>query len=68
MSLLSIIVPERLGSPIWGVIIPALIFLVAFSLTYWLYRRFSRGMDEQQDQSGASNTKRDDSSGKDAQR
>ena len=65
MSLLSIAL-ERLGSPILGVIIPALIFLVAFSLTYWLYRRFSRGMDEQQDQAGASNTKRDDSSGKDA--
>ncbi len=65
MSLLSIAL-ERLGSPILGVIIPALIFLVAFSLTYWLYRRFSRGMDEQQDQAGASKTKRDDSSGKDA--
>ncbi len=67
MSLLSVAL-ERLGSPIWGVIIPALIFLVAFSLTYWLYRRFYRGMDEQQDQAGASNTKRDDSSGEDAQR
>ncbi len=66
MSLLSVAL-ERLGSPIWGVIIPALIFLVAFSLTYWLYRRFSRGMDEQQDQAGASNTKRDGSSGEDAQ-
>ncbi len=66
MSLLSVAL-ERLGSPIWGVILPALIFLVAFSLTYWLYRRFSRGMDEQQDQAGSSNTKRDDSSGKDAQ-
>ncbi len=66
MSLLSVAL-ERLGSPIWGVILPALIFLVAFFLTYWLYRRFSRGMDEQQDQAGASNTKRDDSSGKDAQ-
>ncbi len=66
MSLLSVAL-ERLGSPIWGVILPALIFLVAFSLTYWLYRRFSRGMDEQQDQAGASNPKRDDSSGKDAQ-
>ncbi len=66
MSLLSVAL-ERLGSPILGVILPALIFLVAFFLTYWLYRRFSRGMDEQQDQSGASNTKRDDSSGKDAQ-
>lgn len=65
MSLLSVAL-ERLGSPILGVIIPALIFLVAFSLTYWLYRRFSRGMDEQQDQAGASNTKRNDSSGKDA--
>lgn len=67
MSLLSVAL-ERLGSPILGVIIPALIFLVAFSLTYWLYRRFSRGMDEQQKQAGASNTKRDDSSGEDAQR
>ncbi len=66
MSLLSVAL-ERLGSPILGVILPALIFLVAFSLTYWLYRRFSRGMDEQQDQTGASNTTRDDSSGKDAQ-
>ncbi len=65
MSLLSVAL-ERLGSPILGVILPALIFLVAFSLTYWLYRRFSRGMDEQQDQAGASNTKRNDSSGKDA--
>ena len=66
MSLLSVAL-ERLGSPILGVILPTLIFLVAFSLTYWLYRRFSRGMDEQQDQAGASNTKRDDSSGEDAQ-
>ncbi len=47
MSLLSVAL-ERLGSPILGVILPALIFLVAFSLTYWLYRRFSLGAGKPQ--------------------
>lgn len=41
MSLLTA-ASERLGSLILGIILPALIFLVSFTLTYWLYRRFSR--------------------------
>ncbi len=41
---------KRLGSPIWGVIIPAVIFLISFVLTYWLYRRFARTLDKHKDQ------------------
>jgi uncharacterized membrane protein YdjX (TVP38/TMEM64 family) len=26
----------------WGVVVPALIMLLSFILTFWLYRRFSR--------------------------
>ncbi len=26
----------------WGIVVPAVIFLVSFALTYLLYRKFSR--------------------------
>lgn len=32
----------RLGSPIWGVIIPAVVFAVSFVLTWLLYRHYSK--------------------------
>lgn len=67
MSVLSVAL-ERLGGPIWGVILPALIFLASFVLTYWLYRRFSRGIGEQQDQVGASDPPPGGSSGEEVQR
>ncbi len=30
------------GGPLWTLVVPALLFLVAFAATYLLYRRFSR--------------------------
>jgi len=27
---------------LWGIVVPALILLVSFLLTFWLYRRFSK--------------------------
>lgn len=32
----------RIGPPILGVIIPAIVFLVSFVLTWMLYKHFSR--------------------------
>ncbi len=32
----------RIGSPILGVVIPAVVFLISFVLTWLLYRHFSR--------------------------
>jgi hypothetical protein len=32
----------RLGSPILGIVIPAIVFAVSFVLTWMLYRHFSR--------------------------
>ena len=32
----------RLGSPILGIIIPAVVFAISFVLTWVLYRHFSR--------------------------
>jgi hypothetical protein len=34
--------PERIGSPILGVIIPAVILLVACFVTWALYRHFAK--------------------------
>lgn len=43
---LLLVAAERLGSPILGVIIPGVIFLIAFGLTYWLYRHFVSTMNQ----------------------
>ena len=32
----------RIGSPVLGVIIPAIIFVISFIATWMLYRHFSR--------------------------
>ena len=37
----SIGVDPPIGGPLWSVVVPALLFLVAFVATYLLYRRFS---------------------------
>ena len=34
--------PARIGSPILGWIIPAVVFLFSFVLTWMLYRHFSK--------------------------
>jgi hypothetical protein len=34
--------PTRLGSPWLGVVIPGVIFVVSFVLTWMLYKHFSR--------------------------
>lgn len=34
--------PARIGNPILGWIIPAVVFLISFVLTWMLYRHFSR--------------------------
>ena len=33
---------QRVGSPVWGIVIPAVVFGVSFVLTWLLYRHFSR--------------------------
>jgi hypothetical protein len=33
---------ERIGHPAFGIIIPAVIFIVSFLIAYLLYRRFSK--------------------------
>ena len=45
---------QRLGHPILGIIIPAVIFAISFFLTYWLYRRFAGALDEKHDSGGES--------------
>jgi len=35
-----------IGGPIWTVVVPALLFLIAFAATYLLYRRFARRLGE----------------------
>ena len=34
-----------LDGPLWSIVVPALLFLVAFAATYLLYRRFARRLD-----------------------
>ncbi|MFQ5776588.1 MAG: hypothetical protein ACE5IP_01110 [Terriglobia bacterium] len=67
MSLL-IAASQRLEIPVLGVIIPALIFLVSFLLTYWLYRRFSRSVSGQQDRASGSDAQQSGSSGEEVRR
>ena len=35
-------VPARIGPPILGIIVPAIVFVVSFVLTWMLYKHFSR--------------------------
>lgn len=39
----------RIGHPILGFIIPAVIFGVSFLVAYGLYRHFTRGINQQKD-------------------
>ena len=32
----------RIGNPIWGYIIPGIVFLISFVLTWMLYKHFSQ--------------------------
>jgi hypothetical protein len=34
-----------IGGPVWSIVVPALLFLVACSATYLLYRRFARKLE-----------------------
>ena len=38
---LILLVPQRIGGPLWGVIVPAVILLVALWVTWALYKHFS---------------------------
>ncbi len=38
----AVLLGARIGSPILGVVIPAVVFLISFVLTWLLYRHFSR--------------------------
>ncbi len=40
----------RIGSPILGVVIPALIFGLSFFIAFYLYRHFTKQMEEQKDE------------------
>lgn len=40
--MLFVFAAQRIGSPILGVVIPAVIFLISFVLTWALYRHFSQ--------------------------
>jgi len=33
---------KRVGGPLWGIIIPGIIFAISFVLTWMLYKHFSR--------------------------
>ncbi len=39
----------RIGSPVLGYIIPALIFAISFFVAYVLYRHFTRQVSEEQE-------------------
>ena len=43
---LALPVESPIGGPIWTLVVPALLFSVAFLATYLLYRRFARTLDE----------------------
>ena len=47
MSLLLLMVhaPQRIGSPILGIVIPAVILLISCWVTWALYKHFSEGDD-----------------------
>ena len=45
-SLDALPVQSPIGGPIWTLVVPALLFSVAFLATYLLYRRFARDLDE----------------------
>ncbi len=36
----------RIGSPLFGAILPAVIFVVAFASAYLLYKHFSKGIKD----------------------
>ena len=38
--------PTRIGSPILGWIIPAVIFIVSFAVAWVLYKHFTKKVDE----------------------
>jgi len=41
---------QRIGHPILGYIIPAIIFAISFFVAYALYRHFTKKMEENQKQ------------------
>jgi hypothetical protein len=42
--LLVLLNATRIGKPILGVVIPLLIFIISFSVTWFLYKHFSRNL------------------------
>jgi len=39
---MAMVQPERIGHPALGVIVPAVVFIISFVLTWMLYKHFSR--------------------------
>jgi hypothetical protein len=37
--------PTRIGHPILGYIIPAAIFIISFAVAFYLYRKFTRELE-----------------------
>ena len=37
---------QRIGHPAFGIIIPAVIFIISFLVAYLIYRHFSRSLDK----------------------
>ena len=42
----------RIGSPLLGFIIPALIFGLSFFIAFYLYRHFTKQIEEQKNEQG----------------
>jgi hypothetical protein len=43
-------IPERIGHPILGYVIPAVIFIVSFLVAYLLYRHFTGQVSEAEEE------------------
>ena len=37
---------QRIGHPAFGIVIPAVIFIISFLVAYLLYRHFSKALDK----------------------
>ena len=39
---------HRVGLPVWGIVLPALVFILSFAVTYFLYRHFAKELHKKQ--------------------
>ncbi len=37
---------HRVGLPVWGIVIPALVFIFSFGITWLLYKHFSKELHQ----------------------